>query len=71
MKDKDSKLKTEILVSDKVIRLVNKNNGESIFPKLVQIQIEDLDDWGYAEVDLMTSEVDMLIEALQSHKRNY
>lgn len=70
MKDKDSKLKTEILVSDKVIRVVNKNNGESIFPKLVQIQIEDLDDWGYAEVDLMTSEVDMLIEALQSHKRN-
>ena len=70
MKDKDSKLKTEILVSDKVIRLVNKNNGESIFKKLVQIQIEDLDDWGYAEVDLMTSEVDMLIEALQSHKRN-
>lgn len=46
MKDKDSKLKTEILVSDKVIRVVNKNNGESIFPKLVQIQIEDLDDWG-------------------------
>lgn len=70
MKDKDSKLKTEILVSDKVIRVVNKNNGESIFQKLVQIQIEDLDDWGYAEVDLMTSEVDMLIEALQSHKRN-
>ena len=70
MKDKDSKLKTEILVSDKVIRVVNKNNGECIFPKLVQIQIEDLDDWGYAEVDLMTSEVDMLIEALQSHKRN-
>ena len=70
MKDKDSKLKTEILVSDKVIRVVNKNNGESIFPKLVQIQIEDLDDLGYAEVDLMTSEVDMLIEALQSHKRN-
>ena len=70
MKDKDSKLKTEILVSDKVIRVVNKNNGESIFQKLVQIQIEYLDDWGYAEVDLMTSEVDMLIEALQSHKRN-
>ena len=70
MKDKDSKLKTEILVSDKVIRVVNKNNGESIFPKLVQIQIEDLDDLGYAEADLTTSEVDMLIEALQSHKRN-
>lgn len=70
MKNKDSKLKTEILVSDKVIRVVNKNNGESIFPKLVQIQIEDLDDWGYAEADLTTSEVDMLIEALQSHKRN-
>ena len=70
MKDKDSKLKTEILVSDKVIRVVNKNNGESIFPKLVQIQIEDPDDWGYAEADLTTSEVDMLIEALQSHKRN-
>lgn len=70
MKDKDSKLKTEILVSDKVIRVVNKNNGESIFQKLVQIQIEDLDDWGYAEADLTTSEVDMLIEALQSHKRN-
>lgn len=70
MKDKDSKLKTEILVSDKVIRVVNKNNEESIFPKLVQIQIEDLDDWGYAEADLTTSEVDMLIEALQSHKRN-
>ena len=70
MKDKDSKLKTEILVSDKVIRVVNKNNGESICPKLVQIQIEDLDDWGYAEADLTTSDVDMLIEALQLHKRN-
>ena len=70
MKDKESKVKTEILVSDKVIRIVNKNNGESIFPKLVQIQIEDVDDWGYAEVDLTTSDVDMLIEALQSHKKN-
>ena len=70
MKGKDSKLKTEILASGKVIRIVNKNNGESIFQKLVQIQIEELDDCGYAEVDLTTSEVDMLIEALQSHKRN-
>ena len=70
MKDKESNVKTEILVSDKVIRLVNKDNGENIFPKLVQIQIEEIDDWGYAEVDLTTSEVDMLIEALQSHKRN-
>lgn len=70
MRDKDSKVKTEILVSDKVIRIVNKHNGESIFPKLVQIQIEEMDDWGYSEVDLTASEVDRLIEALQTHKDN-
>ena len=70
MKDKESKVKTEILVSDKVIRVVNKHNGESIFPKLVQIQIEEIDDWGYAEVELTASEVDILIEALKTHKNN-
>lgn len=70
MKDKESNVKTEILVSDKVIRLVNKDNGENTFPKLVQIQIEEMDDWGYSEVDLTASEVDRLIEALQTHKDN-
>ena len=70
MKDKESNVKTEIIVSDKVIRVINKYNGESIFPKLIKIQIEEADDWGYAEVYLTPSEVDVLIEALKAHKNN-